>query len=319
MEHIVIKTEPVYDSDIPSTSTDQETTSTAGIAIKQGIKEELDCTYQEDYVDEAELVEIKFEAKDKTFLDQGYKINNNDKESGKIKEEERDSDFSEEGTFETKIEVKYHGVECDDVSGKKKLFQCDVCPKKYQTKMGLFNHKKYFHGKDELEEFKCDKCDYVTVRKSTIKIHLKIHDKQSYFKCDYCQYKAAKLLTLHAHILSKHKLENEGEKKIKITSKIHECPKCSYSTLHKAHYDNHIKICLKLKNAESYKCFFCQYKSNHKTNLDNHTLTKHSDMLNESNRNIITSKIHHCQLCEYRTAKVDHLKSHLKNKHKKKQ
>ncbi|CAH0549303.1 unnamed protein product [Brassicogethes aeneus] len=329
MEQTVVKKEP----------------STSGIAIKQEIKEEFDdsdnCIFYDDFgvkkesednFDEVKQAEMKFEATD-LFLDQGSKIDDSVEESNNIKEE---------GMLETKIEVGYPHVD-DDASGKEKSFECDICPKKYQTKTGLFNHKKYFHEKHVLEKFKCDKCDYVTVRESTLKLHLKIHDKQSYLKCHYCQYMAAKLTTLHAHILIKHKKENEKDNKIKITSKIHNCPNCSYSNVSKSHYNNHITKCLKLKNFEYYECHLCDHKTTHKNhlathikthnkikefkclfcthqcnvkqNLDNHMLTKHSNLLNESNKNIITSKIHYCQHCNYKTANRIHLKSHFRHKH----
>ncbi|CAH0549695.1 unnamed protein product [Brassicogethes aeneus] len=268
-----------------------------------------------------------------------------------IKEEGRDGDFSEEydknsarnedkdedeAMFETKIEVEYHGVQCSDMSGKEELFKCDFCLKKFQRKGSLLNHKKNFHLKDE-----CNKCDYVTVKKYYFNRHLKMHDKKNKLKCHFCPYMAAKLRTLNSHILSKHKLENVGENKIKISSKIHECSKCLYASVSKTNYTNHIKVCWKLKNIEWYKCqicpfraiqknkltrhikthtkikdlkcSFCHYQCNGKQNLDNHILRKHSDLLNENNKNIITSKIHSCKHCYFKSAMTDSFKKHLKN------
>ncbi|CAH0556816.1 unnamed protein product [Brassicogethes aeneus] len=374
----------------PSTSADPEMPSFSWIAIKQEIKEEL------------WLKEETFTEKE-ALLNKGSKINESDHSDNKdeikhfscnIKEEGRDSDFPEndytksshneekeedEAMFETKLEVKYHGVEFLDKSGtgskvnkeimakmvlpkagkeietdpesrsaivedvfycvykckhcsvkflkkelleshgeqclrprvnvgKEKPFKCDLCPKKYETKRSLLHHKKYFHRKDELEKFKCDQCDYETVTKSSFKSHLKVHDN-----------------------------------KINISGKTHQCTKCTYSTAFKINYDDHLKLCLKLKNVKWYdcqichyrtikksslnvhkkihskikelKCLFCQYKCNQKQHLDNHILTHHSDLLNESNRNIITSKIHQCKHCNFGTTISSHLKRHLKNHH----
>ncbi|CAH0549873.1 unnamed protein product, partial [Brassicogethes aeneus] len=147
-------------------------------------------------------------------------------------------------------------------------------------------------------------------------------------------------MNLHSHILSKHKLENVGENKIKISSKIHECTKCTYLTANKSAYNNHIKVCLKLKNVEWYKCQICQFRTikksnltkhikthtkikdlkcsfchfqcNGKQNLDNHILRKHSHLLNENNKNIITSKIHYCKYCTYKSTMANILTSHIK-------
>ncbi|CAH0564525.1 unnamed protein product [Brassicogethes aeneus] len=355
MEQIVVKKElEESEGDILMNYVDQEKPSTSGktisieqIYIKQEIKEELDY--------------------DEALFDKGYKINNSDVESEdfscNIKKEERDSDVSEEDNkissndedneekyeneamLEAKIEVEYHGVKCDDSSGKEKLFKCDVCFKKYQTKRSLFYHKRCDHvySKDQLEKFRCNICNYETTNKSSFKVHLKIHDRKKHLKCHFCQYTAVTLQSLNAHIVSRHKFENEGENKVQITSKVHQCTNCSYSTVYKSGYDNHVKVCLKLKNVKFYECQICQYKtilkgsltmhikthnkikelkclfchhqSNKKQHLDNHILIKHSNLLNESNKNIITSKIHYCQHCEYKTTTTNSLRLHLKNNH----
>ncbi|CAH0564546.1 unnamed protein product [Brassicogethes aeneus] len=224
-----------------------------------------------------------------------------------------------------------------------KLYKCDVCPKNYKTGGGLKEHKRHIHNKGEQVQYKCCKCGYKTARRGHLNYHLKIHDKDKYLKCRFCQYMAAGSQTLNAHLISKHRLENEGENKIKITSKIHECPKCSYSTVRKNDYNNHIKACLKLKNVKWHKCdlchfrtitisnlnthikthnkikelkcLFCSYQCNLKQNLDNHILIKHFDLLNESNQNLITSKVHCCQHCNYKTTNTSDLKKHLSRKH----
>ncbi|CAH0549874.1 unnamed protein product [Brassicogethes aeneus] len=379
MEQIWVKKEPedlVNDSDgdilmnydKPSTSADREMPSTSGVAIKQEIKEELD--FHDEFLGKGS------EESYNKYFDDG-----DDREdfSCNIKKEEWGSDFYEEddknsshneekdedeAMFETKSMVEYHGDEYYDESGtnnevlneivlpkeekeshkEQKLLECDICLRKYQTKEGLYQHKKYVHEIEEQEQFKCEKCEYQSSRKCHLNDHLKIHDKTNYLKCQFCKYMAARLRTLNAHILSKHKIEsNEGEHKVKITSKIHTCPKCSYSTVFKTSYDNHVKVCLKLKNVKCYECeichfrtihkrslnshkkthnkikqltcLFCPHKSNEKRNLDNHILTKHPDLLNESNKNVITSKIHACQHCNYKTAIVSDLKRHLSHNH----
>ncbi|CAH0549827.1 unnamed protein product [Brassicogethes aeneus] len=339
---IVKKGDILMNYDKPSTCTNQEMPSIFGIAIKHEIKEELD--------------------DDEALLEKGSEIKESDEDNSdhgdeiepffcNIKEEERDSDFSQEddkyfshnkekdedeAMFETKIEVEYHGVDFEDMSGKGKFFKCDFCPKIYKSKPCLCRHKKYIHLKGKQERFKCGKCDYKTVYKSSLNRHIKQHNIKNRLKCNFCQFLTAELRNLHAHVLSKHKLEKE---KIKMSSKIHECTKCTYSTVYKTTYDNHIKVCLKLENVKWYKCHICLYKTIHKrnlhdhikihneikecqcpfckycchkkVNLDNHILRKHSDLLNESNRIIITSKIHCCQTCNFKTTLGCDLKKHL--------
>ncbi|CAH0549826.1 unnamed protein product [Brassicogethes aeneus] len=358
MEQTIVKKEPeelddfkgdiLMNYDKPSFCTDQEIPSISVTTIKQEIKEELD--------DHEALFEKGSEIKesDEDNSDHGDEI---DPFFCNIKEEGRYSDFSEEdknlsdneekdedeAMLETKIEVEYDGVQYDDKSGKEKLFKCDLCPKKYQTKKDLLAHKKYFHLKDKQEQFKCNKCNYVTVRKGCLNRHLKIHENKNELKCHICQFMAAQWRSLNEHLLSNHTLKNEEREKIKIINKIHECPKCLYSTVYKLAYTNHIKVCLKIKNVGRYKCHICHYRSIHKKNLkshikyhnkikelkclfckycfhkkfelDNHILRKHEDLLNESNRIIITSKIHCCQPCNYKTTIASDLKKHLNRYH----
>ncbi|CAH0549305.1 unnamed protein product [Brassicogethes aeneus] len=297
--------------------------------IKEEEEEEKHCL--DDFYVETEF-EINNTDEDCDNSDDGGKIEDF---SCNIKEEKRGGDFSEEddkilshneddegknegeGTFETKIEVEYHGVQNEDMTGKENLFKCNVCPKQYQTKESLLYHKKYTHRK-----FKCDKCDYETVDNSNLKKHSKIHDKSKYFKCKFCAYIAAELKCLNCHILTKHKSENKGENKIKITNKIYQCPKCPHSTVIKTSHDQHIKVCLNLKNVQWYKCefcpyknvtknyterhmkthkkiqdfkcLFCKYQSITKQGVDSHMLSKHPHLLNESNTNLITvnTKMH---------------------------
>ncbi|CAH0564526.1 unnamed protein product [Brassicogethes aeneus] len=268
----------------PSTSADQKMPSTSGIAIKQEFKEELvysdnsmdydvlgvkevlkAYTDEEDNFDGAEQAELKFQVKEEMFLDKGSDSAVINKEI--VTKEENDIKKNPESR-NNKLENNDFIYQCKHCSiqffkkelferheercltprvrvGKEKLFQCDTCPKKYQTKRSLLQHTKFVHKKEGLEKLKCHKCEYVTVRKGSFNKHLKIHDKKNYLKCNFCYYIAARLFQLNAHILSKHKLENEEKNKIKITCKIHQCTKCSYSTLNKSNYDSHLKVCLK--------------------------------------------------------------------------
>ncbi|CAH0559873.1 unnamed protein product [Brassicogethes aeneus] len=366
MEKIVIKKEPeelvddykcgiLMNYDKTNTSADQEMPSTSGIAIKQEMKEELDYsdnsmvydesgvkeetemyTDEADDFNEAEQYELKFEPEDKIFFDKGIdrKILNEKVLAKEVLPKGKES--MDENSLKPKVE-------------KEKSFKCEICFKKYRKKKVLYEHKKYVHINGEEEKLKCGKCKYETLRKSDFNKHLRIHDRKYFLKCHLCEYMAARLIQLNSHILNNHKSEyNEDKNKIKITSKIHKCTNCSYSTVYKATYDNHIKACLKLKNAAKslakcyechichfktvykrslnchienhnkikiLKCLFCEYKSNRKQSLDNHILTKHLDLLNESNKNVITSKVHACQHCNYKTSLVSDLKSHLNNNH----
>ncbi|CAH0549284.1 unnamed protein product [Brassicogethes aeneus] len=372
MEQQIVKKEP---EDISmnyvqlSTSADLEMPSTSGVAIKHEIKEELDdgenfMVYVKEELDTYNENDLKFEAEDEMFLYKSFRSKidqeSDDGEGGEdlscnIREKSSDSDFSEGNDclyecqhcfiqFFNKEICSKHETKCLTPRVrviKEKLFDCDFCSKKYQTKPDLIQHKKYIHKKNELAKMTCEKCGYETVHKGSYNRHMKNHDKKNYLKCHFCAYITAELKTLNAHTLSKHREEN----KIKLTCKIYECAKCLYSTVRKYDYDNHIKVCLKLKNLESFQCqicpyktirkstltrhikthskikqlqcLFCEHKSNEKINLDNHILTKHAEMLNESNKNLITAKVHACKHCKYKSTKLGNFKYHMENQHQK--
>ncbi|CAH0549332.1 unnamed protein product [Brassicogethes aeneus] len=289
--------------------------STSGTAIKQNIKEDFD--------DGDKSIEVmKFECEEEMFLDLGSEINDRDQDfSCNIREDgfsEELLKILEEKCFKQRDRVIREGS-----------FKCEFCPKKYRRNDILIRHTNHIHKKDKQKKFECNICGYVTVNKSHLKRHFKIHDKTK--------------LKIKLQVLGKNNLKNKIKNEIKITSKTYQCTKCTYSTFHKSHYDNHVKVCLKLKNINWYqcevchykttkknhlnthlkthsiikelKCLFCQYEASRKISFDNHMLTKHLDMLDESNKNIITSKIHNCQKCNYKTTKISTFKLHLKNNH----
>ncbi|CAH0549213.1 unnamed protein product [Brassicogethes aeneus] len=333
MEKIVVKREPEeVGDDFKGNMMNYDEPATSVIVIKQEIKEEFNdgdnSMHSDEYGlkeetetstdDRVEQCEIKFEAEDETLLNKGS-----------------DSEDVNEDILEKLLLPEGSRV------GKEKLLECDICARKYQSKEGLRRHKKFFHKKDEQVLFKCGQCDYKTADRCHLKRHSNnIHEKKNYLKCNFCEYTTPLLVYLNEHKLRKHKGENEVE----ITSKIYRCIKCEYSTVRKSHYENHVKVCLKLKNVEWYKCHICQYKTirkfdlrthlkkhdeikklkclfcnykcNIKQHLDNHILTKHLDLLNESNINLITSKFHTCEHCNYKTTGANGLKKHINNNHR---
>ncbi|CAH0549282.1 unnamed protein product [Brassicogethes aeneus] len=301
MEEIVVKIEPVDESKGDISSAELETPSTSGKAIKQEIKEELDddsfVVYVKEELETPTEVEIEFQVKDEIFLDKGS--NDGDEDfSCKIREDDKighnfDCVYKcvhcSIQFFNRDLYLRHEKLCLKPKVDKEKFFKCDICLEKYQTRADLFKHKKYEH--------------------------LKIHDNQNHVE----------------------------ENCVNTSSEIHTCKKCSFSTINKSTYNTHMAVCPKLKKVKWHKCdlcpyrsfikgslirhtkthskikdlkcSFCNYYSNEKISLDNHVLSKHLDCLNDSNRSIITSKVHACQYCNYKTAQISNFKSHLKNNH----
>ncbi|CAH0549833.1 unnamed protein product [Brassicogethes aeneus] len=90
--------------------------------------------------------------------------------------------------FDKEIGLK-HEKKCSKPNvraDKVKLFECELCSKKYPTKKVLFDHKKYVHRRDELEKFKCDQCHYETAQKGGFNRHLRMHNRKNFLKCNFC-------------------------------------------------------------------------------------------------------------------------------------
>ncbi|CAH0549245.1 unnamed protein product [Brassicogethes aeneus] len=110
-----------------------------------------------DKKDNFDGVEMKFEAEDETFIDNGF--------------EESCNNYSDH----------------DSEDEPKILLKCDICSKEYQTKERLFRHRKYLHKLSEQQQFKCSKFNYKTLIKQKCLRHVKIHDKKKPLKMPFLQ------------------------------------------------------------------------------------------------------------------------------------
>ena len=64
-------------------------------------------------------------------------------------------------------------------------YVCDICGKVLSGPGALKFHKKHLHSENLEKRFKCDKCDYKTANKNSLKIHQRIHDG-TFHICDIC-------------------------------------------------------------------------------------------------------------------------------------
>ncbi|CAH0556821.1 unnamed protein product [Brassicogethes aeneus] len=155
---------------------------------ESGVKEEPETSTDEDNFDGAKQTKLILEAKYEEFLDKGSKINDGDEECDdsdhgdesenflyNIKEEGDNSESSvednknylyikdegkdeNEAMFETKIEVKYHGVEYNDISAVKSGADSEVVNKNILAKIVLpkvpaKSRKKYKEAFDRYEKW----------------------------------------------------------------------------------------------------------------------------------------------------------------------
>nr|CAI5830824.1 unnamed protein product [Callosobruchus analis] len=155
----------------------------------------------------------------------------------------------------------------------------------------------------------CSYCAYQTVRKHHFVRHMLKHRSYNLSVCLHCNAKYKSKQLLDYHILRKHPNAIAS-----VSSKIHECTHCTYKTTLKSNFSKHM-----LKHSEAdpeaannHKfqiCVHCNAKHRSKQSLDEHVIRKHPNFISS-----ITSKLHQCTYCTYkstlRTSFAKHMLKH---------
>ncbi|CAH0549817.1 unnamed protein product [Brassicogethes aeneus] len=177
-----------------------------------------------------------------------------------------------------------------------KTYSCDSCDYKTVTKTSFTAH--IASCKNLKTTFDCLHCSYTTNTLYKLNSHLKSHETSN-LTCPYCQYVSKMSTSLQKHIFSKHRSQNEIEKKIEINLKTFQCENCIYITVEPKYYQKHVKSCkvgpeincsqcsyktnveyeyklhYKKHIEENLKCPYCAYTTKHTPNLQMHVLMKH--------------------------------------------
>ena len=80
-------------------------------------------------------------------------------------------------------------------------FPCDKCDFKSATKQSLRLHK---HAKHDGLRYPCGECNHQATQKQSLKSHMSSKHGGEQFQCDDCDYKSATNQSLKYHIVSKH-------------------------------------------------------------------------------------------------------------------
>nr|CAH7724007.1 unnamed protein product [Callosobruchus chinensis] len=234
---------------------------------------------------------------------------------------------------------------------KRRINHCKHCEAVYKSKAVRDDHvlKKHpeFIASVTSKIHRCEICTYKTTIKVELDRHMLKHpDVKSNYKlklntCLHCKATFKSKATMDDHIIRKHPECMES-----VTSKVHECKVCAFKTTNKRQFENHM-----LKHPEEHtkftesvaskihECKLCNYKTTHKPHLKRH-MVKHSGQANSSCKfknctrcsasftskqmldnhvlrshpeliEFITSKIHHCASCSYKTTIKTGLHRHM--------
>nr|CAH7738247.1 unnamed protein product [Callosobruchus chinensis] len=121
--------------------------------------------------------------------------------------------------------------------------------------------------------------------------------------CRHCNAKFKGKQSLDDHIVKNHK-----EFIADVSSKIHECKHCSYKTTNVAYLNNtHMAKHLRVGcNVKRLLCKYCNASFRSKKALDDHIVKNHREFIAS-----VSSKIHKCEHCSYRTTIASHLVGHM--------
>ncbi|CAH2011322.1 unnamed protein product [Acanthoscelides obtectus] len=178
--------------------------------------------------------------------------------------------------------------------------KCTKCEKSFTTIRTLDDHilreHPEFTTSVSSKIHKCTYCEYKTTYKGNLVSHMMKHTGAK-LKCTKCDASFTTIRTLDNHILRKH-----PEFTTSVSRKIHKCTHCEYKCLEKQQLIRHM---MKHTGAKL-KCTKCDASFTTIRLLDNHILQKHPEFTTS-----VSSKIHKCTHCEYKTTYKGNLVSHL--------
>nr|CAI5830379.1 unnamed protein product [Callosobruchus analis] len=192
--------------------------------------------------------------------------------------------------------------------------RCIYCNKTFTSKQALDGHIIKTHpdfiASVSSKVHGCTECTYRTTSNSNLKRHMDTHPDiagNHVFRCIYCKNTLTCKKVLDDHIVKKH-----PDFIASISSKVHECTKCSFKTVHPSRLKKHIKV----KHPDidgnhiTNRCIYCNKTFTSKQALDGHIIKTHPDFIAS-----VTSKVHECTECTYKTTSNECIRQHIMAKH----
>ena len=196
---------------------------------------------------------------------------------------------------------------------------CYLCKKYFDTKEELKNHLISSH--DKVNKFECDICKQSMANR----FHLKTHLIKKHAKCDDCKVKFENETESKNHLLNVHKPKSEllfcdiCNKIIQTKEwlKYHMLTKhhvCSFCKKNFANENDVVKHLREIHGANSnFKCDMCDYTTFFEKRLKTHRRQSHIKL--EEIRRKREIKSHICNVCDFKSGTLDHLKYHKERKH----
>nr|CAI5870410.1 unnamed protein product [Callosobruchus analis] len=132
--------------------------------------------------------------------------------------------------------------------------------------------------------------------------HPELADNYVFYRCTYCNKTFAHKISLNDHIIKMH-----PDFIASVSSKIHECAKCTYKTTISSKLTEHMTKHPDLaSNCVLIRCTYCNKTFVRKTLLNEHITKKHPDFIAS-----VSCKVHECTKCSFKTTRIRNFKEHM--------
>nr|CAI5821526.1 unnamed protein product [Callosobruchus analis] len=183
--------------------------------------------------------------------------------------------------------------------------RCVHCNATFKSKPALVDHTLRKHpdsvGSISIRTYECTHCAYKTCMKRNFAKHILKHpaDKR---KCTVCNKAFRQKGKLDEHTVRKH-----PHLIASVTNKIHECTRCAFKTVMKASLARHVMKHPEIADSNKLiRCNHCNSTFKSKPALNDHIINRHPDFMAS-----ISSKIHQCKYCTYKTTWKSHFARHM--------
>nr|CAI5830387.1 unnamed protein product [Callosobruchus analis] len=236
--------------------------------------------------------------------------------------------------------LKRHMVKHSDIAGDHITNRCTHCNKTFTSTQALDDHivKRHpdFIASVSRKVHECTECTYKTVFSSQLRRHMAKHpniaDDRITNRCSCCNKTFVRKETLDDHIVKMH-----PDFIAYVSRKVHECTQCIYKTTSNSYLKRHmVKHSDIAVNRISIRCIYCDKTLTSKPSLDDHIVKRHrsnritnkcihcnktftskqavDDHIIKTHPDFtasVSSKVHECTECTYKTTSNSHLKRHM--------
>ncbi|VEN39095.1 unnamed protein product [Callosobruchus maculatus] len=191
-----------------------------------------------------------------------------------------------------------------------KQLRCEGCDVTFSTKTSLDRHTLRKHPQfissitSKIRE--CKICTYKAITKYQFDEHMRKHSGEEppnkFRSCIHCNARFASKRAMDNHVFRKHPKFIET-----VTNKIYECKICTYKAITKFQFVRHMRKHSGEKPPTKFiSCIHCNARFASKRTVDDHVIRKHPKFVET-----VTSKIHQCKFCIYKTTVKSCFRKHM--------